>query len=180
MKTKIIAALVGGVILWLWQFMSWSMLNIHGSSNQYTPSQDAILQNLKDVNLKQGTYFLPTAPPGTSMEDREALYEKSVGKPWASLHYQESLEMTMGMNMFRGFVVNVLAVFFLCYILVGDPNLSFQKVITSSILVGLIGYLTISYLGTIWFKMDSIPYLIDSVVQWGLCGAWLGWFLTRK
>jgi hypothetical protein len=46
--------------------------------------------------------------------------------------------------------------------------------------VGGIGYLTIPYLNSIWFDNNSMGYLIDWLVQWGVVGAWLGWWLTRK
>jgi len=46
--------------------------------------------------------------------------------------------------------------------------------------VGLIGYLTIPYLNSIWFETNSIGHLIDAFVSWGLVGIWLGWWLPRR
>ncbi|MFK7775379.1 MAG: hypothetical protein AB8F94_24780 [Saprospiraceae bacterium] len=50
----------------------------------------------------------------------------------------------------------------------------------ASLAVGAIGYLTIPYLHQVWMETDSTGYLIDTVVAWGLVGAWLGWWLNRK
>jgi hypothetical protein len=46
--------------------------------------------------------------------------------------------------------------------------------------VGIIGYLTIPYLNSVWFEGSSMGYLVDALVQWGLVGAWLGWWLPKK
>ena len=81
--------------------------------------------------------------------------------------------------MFRGFLIDFLAVLFLCWILMKIPSLDLQTTVIASIGVGLIGYLTISYLNSIWFVTASFPDLVDAVVQWGLCGVWLGWWLVR-
>lgn len=53
-------------------------------------------------------------------------------------------------------------------------DLDFKTAILSSLAVGIIGYLTIPYLNSIWFEGNSIPQLIDTVFQWGICGTWLG------
>jgi len=180
MNSKLIlGGLIGGLILFIWQFLSWSMLNLHGSQLSYTSSQDAILECLKENNLSEGSYFLPTVSPDIPSSEHMDYMEKFVGKPWATISYHNSMKMNMGMNMFRAFVVNVVAVLLLCYLLLGNPNLNFKMVLISSLLVGLISYLTVPYLNSIWFETNTMPDLIDALVQWGLCGAFLGWFLNR-
>ncbi len=51
-QKTIIGALVGGVILFIWQFLSWTMLNLHGESQKYTAKQNEILQYLVRMFLK--------------------------------------------------------------------------------------------------------------------------------
>lgn len=63
MKKALIGGLIGGLILFIWQFLSWSMLNIHGSQMSHTPYQDQILKTLDDLSVPEGTYFLPNVPP---------------------------------------------------------------------------------------------------------------------
>ncbi len=179
MKNQLIATLVAGVILFIWQSLSWSMLNVHGSEMQYTDKQDTVLQALGQ-HLKEGTYFLPLVAPGSTSEQEQAYYAKMAGKPWATVSYHESMNMNMGMNMFRGIVVDFLAAFLLVWLLLKMPNLTFKTALLSSLAVGGIGYLTISYLNSIWFESDSLGHLADALVQWGLVGGWLGWYLTRK
>ena len=176
MKKQLIATLVGGVILFLWQFLSWSLLNVHASEMKYTANQDKIMETLGQT-LDEGSYFLPGMPPGSSPEAQQAQMESSMGKPWATISYHKSMQMSMGMNMFRGFVVDLLAVFLLVLLLSQFASLDMKTAVFAALAVGGIGYLTIPYLNNIWFETHSMGYLIDAVVQWGLVGGWLGWWL---
>ncbi len=180
MKNQLIATAVAGIILFLWQFLSWSMLSVHGNEMQYTANQDAILQTLEQNLQGDGTYFIPQSAPGASQEQQQEYYDSRAGKPWATVSYHTSLDTNMGMNMTRGFVVDLVAAFLLIWLLMKIPGLDFTTTLMSSLAVGLIGYLTIPYLNSIWFETGSIGYLIDVFGQWGIVGLWLGWFLNRK
>jgi len=177
----LIGSMVAGLILFFWQFMSWSLFNIHGPQMQYTPQQDQVLECLKASNLPEGEYFVPNKPPNMDATEYQAFAEKNhIGKPWAKIQYQHNFQNTMTMNMIRGFVLDVFAAFLLCMLLVGDPTLTFRKVLSACISIGLIAYLTIPYLNSVWFKSNSIPDLIDAFVPWTIIGLVLGWFLPRK
>lgn len=178
MKKSIIAAIIGGIILFLWQFLSWQALQLHSSQTSYTPQQNAILQCLQDNNLEAGEYFLPTVQPDDTNYD--GYFEEYMGKPWATLQYHDKLSNTMPLNMVRGLTLNIVIVFLFCFLLKGQADLSFKKVILSSLSVGMISYLIFPYLNSVWFETNTIPDLIDAFVQWGLLGAWLGWYLPRK
>ena len=179
MKNQLIGALVASLILFIWQFLSWAMLNLHGSEMSYTSNQDAIMEVL-NANLEEGDYFLPASPPTATMEEQQAVMDNAVGKPWAKITYRAAMSNNMGMNMFRGWIVDFLAAFLLCWILLKMTNLDFKTCLLSSLAVGLIGYFTINYIDSIWFEGNSLPDLLDAVVQWGLCGAWLGWWLPSR
>lgn len=179
MKKMLIGALVGSLVLFFWQFLSFSLLGVHDSGMSYTPNQDAILEVL-DANLEEGTFFIPRAPMDASMEKQEALMEERVGKPWAIVSYHKTLSNNMGMNLLRGWVIDFAAAFLLTWLLLKMADLDMKTALMASLAVGLIGYFTITYLDSVWFETNSIPYLIDTIVQWGIVGAWLGWWLPRN
>lgn len=178
MKKQLIATLVGGLILFLWQFLSWTILNVHADQFGYTANQDKILESLAQ-NLEEGTYMMPGLPPNSSSEAHQALMESSAGKPWALITYHKSMNNNMGMNMARGLSINLVTAFLLVWLLSKFASPDFQTVVLASLAVGTTGYLTIPYLNSIWFESNSIGYLIDTLVQWGLVGVWLGWWLKR-
>lgn len=179
MKNRLIAALVAAVILFVWQFLSWAALGLHQAEMQYAPNQDAVMQVLSE-NLEPGHYFLPQPPPGTDDKGMEAYQSEAAGKPWAMVSYHSSMDMSMGMSMIRGFVVDLLSAILLIWLLGKMQGLDLKTSVLSSLFVGLIGYLTISYLNSAWFETPSMGYLIDAVVQWGLVGLWLGWFMPGR
>ncbi|MFK7806902.1 MAG: hypothetical protein AB8F74_03780 [Saprospiraceae bacterium] len=180
MKKLIIGALVGGLILFFWQFISWGPGNIHGAMMQYTPNQDAIIVDLSKHLSEDGTYFIQRAPLDATQEEIDAHTTSITGKPWALVSYRTSYENTFGMNLTRGFIIDFLSAFLLCWLLLQMRDLDMMMALKASLAVGLIGYFTLSYLNTIWFETDSIGDLIDTVVSWGLVGAWLGWWLPRN
>src|SRR5688572_6228867 len=116
MKKSIIGAIVGGIIIFIWQFLSWSMVNLHQPAQRYTPKQDLILPVL-NANLEEGGYYLPGMPENYSMEDYQKMMKESEGKPWATIQYHKAMKNDMVMNMVRGLLVNFLTVWLLCWIL---------------------------------------------------------------
>lgn len=180
MKKQLIASLVGAAILFIWQFLSWSALPVHYSEYGYTPNQDKILEALNQNLTEPGTYMVPMVPLGTDHEQAQTMMQDRIGKPWARVSYHQSFSIDMGMNMVRGFVVDLLAVFLLVWLLLQFAELSLLKTVQAAVSVGIIGYLTIPYLNSIWFEDNSLGHLVDALVSWTLVGLWLGWWLPRR
>lgn len=179
MKNQLIGTVVTAIIIFIWQFCTWGLLNLHSSEFTYTPNQDAILNALNANLTEDGNYFMPGLPPGATEEQQKELMKNNEGKPWAMIKYQKVSDMSMGMNMFRGLVVDLLAAFLLIWLLMQFRETSFKTVLTSSLVVGFIGYLVITYTNSIWFDTNSMMYLVDTLVLWGLVGGWLGWWMNR-
>ena len=183
MKNRIIASLVGGIIIFLWQFLSWNVAGIHNGDTKYHPRQTEIMNALSANITEDGMYMLPTTAPGASRADEEKLMEDMKGKPVASIMYIKSFEVNMVRSMIRGFLVDVFLVFLLIYILTRGGTPPFIRVVAGSVSTGLFTWLWGPYTGHIWFNLpwDSISgHLIDALVAWGICGLWLGWFMNRR
>ena len=89
--------------------------------------------------------------------------------------------MNMGLNMARGLLVDMVMVGLLCWIIARMNLPTFGTVLTASIFAGLIAFFNIAYTYHIWYQtFDIMPYFIDAIVAWGLCGLWLGWWFTRR
>ena len=180
MKKQIIAAIVGGIIIFFWQFLSNAALDLHRSAQEYTPKQDSVIQFLQQ-NLQPGRYFIPTTPAGTSSEDQQKMSEQMNGKPWAIVDLHSSYNSSMGMNLIRGFLVTVVMVFLLCWILMKGSITKFSTILLASIFVGLIGFLNFPYAYYIWYQSPGIwADFNDAWIPWALNGLWLGFYLRRK
>lgn len=181
MKKSIIGALVGAVIIFLWQFLSWGVTELHRPGNEYTPKQDSILSYLNTQFSDDGQYMLPGMPRGLSMEEQKKLSAAAAGKPWAQVSYHKAMNIDMGGNMARGFIVNIIMVWLACWIFAKLNSPSFSTIVFASLFIGLIAFINVAYTYHIWYQTKDIrAYLVDAVVSWGLTGTWLGWWLRRK
>lgn len=181
MKKLLIGALVGGIIIFLWQFLSFALLNLHGKAFQYTPKQEEIMNSLNSLINEDGQYFMPNLPENATREEREAAMKSGDGKPWAMVSYHKAMEMSMAMNMIRALLVDIVAVGLLCW-MISKMNLpSFRTVLIASVSTGLIVFLTAPYVAHIWYEtFDIMAHFLDAIVGWGACGLWLAWWYTRR
>lgn len=182
-KTRIIASVVGGIIIFIWQASSWMFLGIHQSDARYHPQQDAILKGLSSTLTEEGTYMLPSLPPDASEEEHEKMMTEVDGTPIAIVTYVKSYKSEMAMPMIRGFLVDVFLVYLLIYIFTRGGTPPFLRIVAASFSTALFTWLLGPYMNRIWFQVPwstITPQLIDAVVSWTLCGLWLGWYYNRK
>ena len=180
MKKWIIGTLVGGIIVFGWQTLSWTALDLHRPANAYTPKQDTILNFLSSQLTTSGDYFMPTFPDGASSEEQAALMEQSNGKPWAKVSYHTKWDGSMGMNILRGFIVSLICVRMVIWIISKMNAPSFSTILLNCIFIVIIGFSIFPYSVHIWYetKGTSADFL-DGLMQWGLCGLWLGWWMRK-
>jgi hypothetical protein len=184
MKKALIGAIVGGLLIFFAQTLSWTMLYLHEPAQSYTDKQDTIMQFLKTNLGKDGGYLLPSAPKGTSFDDQLKMADKMKDKPQISIQYHDHFDVSMNkmyMNMGRGLVSTIFMVWMVCWIIGKFSKPTFVSVFLTSLFIGLVGYINIPYNSLIWYHIfDARAYLIDAVLGWGLCGIWLGWWYSRR
>jgi len=182
MKRKhwIIGSIVGAIIVFAWQGLSWMAIGIHDKQMKYTPAQDEIMGVLNSKITEDGLYMLPSAPTKKEMKD---MADGMEGKPWASIIYHKEHHMDIAMRMTRAFLVDLFLVISLIYVLTrGGAVPIARRVFSGAIAWGLAFFLAGFYMGHIWF---DLPWhmitgdLIDDLVSWALCGIWLGWWMNR-
>lgn len=180
MKKWIIGSFVGAIIIFAWQAASWRFLGVHDSQMKYTPAQNEIMSVLS-ANIKEdGLYMLPSA---ATKKEMEAMKKDMEGKPWASVIYHQSWKDNMTMQLIRGFLVCFVMVLLLVIALSKGGMPSFTGFLTGSLAVGVLTFLWGPYMGHNWFELPWHMIrgdIIDAIVAWGLCGAWLGWWMNKK
>lgn len=181
MKKWLIGSLVGAIILFAWQALSWMVLGIHDSGMKYTPAQTEIMNVLSSRLTEEGMYMMPSAP---TSKERENMMKDMEGKPWASIIYHKSFRGDMVMPMIRGFLVDIVLVIILIYLLTRSGAAPIpRKVFSAAVVLGLAFFLWGPYMGHIWFDLPwsmIIGDFYDAIAAWALCGIWLGWWLNRK
>lgn len=183
MKKWIFGSFIGAIIVFAWQASSWMFLGIHDDAVKHHQAQDSIMNYLSTVITEDGSYMLPTAPPGASDKEKKEIMKKMEGNPWATVIYHKSFKENMTMQMIRGFLVNLVLVLLLVIILTKGGLPGFSGFFTGSLAVGVFTFLWGPYMGHIWFELPWHMIrgdIIDAIVAWGLCGAWLGWWMNKK
>ncbi len=178
MKRRIIATIVAGLILFIWQFLSQAALDLHKAEHQYTANQDTILNAFASAGLKTGKYAIPLADPALGAEAQMKAANENVGKPSAIINYTTSSTNDMGMNMLRGILVNIL-IMYLFISLLGKANIAgFNNIFAVSLTIGMIGFFNHAYTNYIWYHgTDIFIDMLDAFMGWGLVGVWLGKYL---
>ena len=184
MKKSLIGAIVGGLLIFIWQTLSWTMLDLHRPAQDYTAKQDTIMNFLSTHLEKEGGYLLPTVLKGTSFEEANKAGEKGLGKPWAFIQYHKTYNLTMNdmyMNMVRGLIASMFMVWLLCWIIGKWSKPGFVNIFMACLFTGLIIFIYEPYNTYIWYRIFDIrAHLVDALAGWGLCGVWLGFWLSKK
>ncbi len=183
MKKWLIGSIVGAILVFGWQGLSWMMLGIHDNAGKYHPAQDNIISYLSSTITEEGAYMIPSHKPGSSQKEKNELMKQMEGKPWANIIYHKSFSNNLLMSIIRAFLVDIFLVISLIYLFTRGGGIPIpRRVFAGSVAFGLALFLWGSYMGHIW---NALPWdmikgdLIDSLVAWTLCGIWLAWWLNR-
>jgi hypothetical protein len=192
MKKFIIASLVGTLIIFLWSAISWTALPIHTHSFRYTPKQDSIMKVLTGSSLETGEYMMPMVDNrNVGMFDKEAMkkheemMKNNVGKPFAMIMYNKEGISMDPCQFIIGLLVDLFAVMCVVILLVMAREklttffMRWWAVMIIGFVVALNSYmLEWNWLHYPWHFLKG--EIIDTFVEWGLCGAWLSWYIGRK
>lgn len=170
MKKQLYFALVAGLVLFIWQFLSFAALGLHESSMAYTDKQDELLEAIDATGLETGMYYLGRAETA-SEEDMNMFQEKYEGKRFARLNLMEDNTQDMQVNLIRGFLVCIVLMFLMYYVYAQQKDASLMQRIRCSIIIGLAIFFMVPYTNFIWFPQPDIyAHLIDAIVPWTLVG----------
>ncbi|MEY3860326.1 MAG: hypothetical protein RIS50_607, partial [Bacteroidota bacterium] len=156
-------ALLGGLILFFYQFLSFAGANFHGNAQAYTEKQDTIMAFLLDN--KQ--YILPRPSENATPEDQQKYAVESQGKPWAMVNYHTTKDTGMIMPMVRGLLVDILAIFLVFGLLDKIADINTMKAIIYLCTVGFFAFLVVPYTNYIWYQTPDIwAHLLDAFVPY--------------
>ena len=181
MKKIIIASLVGGLLIFIWQTLSWAVLNMHHASQEYTPQQDSVMAYMNAHFSEDGAYLLPNYPKGTSYEEMQKTMDSRKGKPWMQIQYHKELNTNMGANIAEGLITDIVTVALLCWILMKMSPARFGTIFLACLFTGIIVFMNSPLQIHIWYpKQDIGIHFSDAIISWSICGGWLGWDLKPK
>lgn len=181
MKKQIIGALVGGLLIFIWQTLSHVAFNLHEPVQKYTANQDSVLSYLSSHIKEPGGYMLPRMRDNQSMDELEGFTKAMAGKPWARVILYQNYDTNMADNMIRGLVVDIFIVFLFIWIVRKLRMPTKRTVLLMAISIGLISFSNTVYTEHVWYPVfDVRAQLIDAVFGWAIVGVWLGYWMNRR
>ena len=183
MKKWLLGSLIGAILLFAWQFLSWAALGLHDKEYKYSPNQDQVVSAISSALKEDGQYMMPTVAPGATTEQKEKLMTDMEGKPFVMLNYKATYHFDMTMSMIRAFLVDLVIVVLAIYVLSGRANLTMGTAWAISLAFGFIAWLWYPYTQNIWFQTATeviAGALMDWFVVYSILGLWLGFWLRRN
>ena len=181
----IIGSLVGAIILFVWSAISWTVSPIHAHTFQYTPAQDSVLKALALVD-QSGAYMLPAADNNAPdfQKHENDVRMANIGKPVAMLFLNKQQYEMGGSTFLMGFLCNWVTALLLCTLvtIAGGNTLSFGRRWAIAMIPGLIIIYAVwlvqwNWMGFPWSYLSGS--VIDSLLEFAACGAWIGWWFGR-
>lgn len=155
------AAILGGIILFIWSYISWMLLPWHNTTLHQFQDSNAVMQAIQTNAPQSGVYLLPSMQ---SMESAPLFVFASVKLGATSAN--------MTQNLIISFVTYLVAAFFVSWLLCRAKGLSYLGrvffVIIFALSVGIITYIP----AWNWFGFDLNYTLV------GMADLLIGWFLA--
>jgi len=179
---KIIAAVLGGVVAFVWGMISWMALPFHNQTLGGFQSEPVVAAALKAAAPKSGVYVLPWCEAhdkGLSKEEKKVAFERTQKEmregPFAFLVvHPNGVNPSMGGSMVLGFLKEVMAALIIVFLLGGcAKNFSYWQKVFFITMLPVIGAILTAGPNLIWwhFPVGFVALnLLDLVIAWFLAG----------
>jgi len=187
MKKKITTLIIGTLILFVWNAVSWMVLPFHSNSLKNIPESAFDNKTLKEKLPEDGIYHYPGLPENNSSESINQIQEKlNEGPRITFMAYKNgSTELfeikTFGLNL----IFNFLTVWLLFFIVNNQRDKSLSKILLITLSIGLIIGFASDFPQMNWFMFPlnyTLPNVFDHLIAFSLLGLFLGiyTFKTKK
>lgn len=168
-----LAIVLAAVAAWMWSFLSWAALDIHGKDFKKLPDENAVTDHLRTLAIPPGVYSFPHA----SHKDAKSpeFKEKWTKGPLGTLSVW-SPKISMPRNMLLTLLVYLVVSFLIAYAahLALPHGSSFTRVMQITGTMGVLAY-TFAFLpNMIWFqapKRVAMLCIADGLIQGLASGA---------
>ncbi len=182
MKDQLLGGVVGGVILFLWGALVWSVLPLHTAWMKTPANEDAVLAAMKQSMGPKGVYFLPAEPAreGKTLAEQDALLKERTRKmeegPNAIVVYDPAGMPSMAAGqMVSGLLISFLSAFLASWLLARSTAFN-AGYIARVAFCGVLGVFVslVIHLGNFnWMGYPgdyTVAMIVDTVGGWVLAG----------
>ena len=175
MTKTIITIILGTILLFAWNAVSWMVLPFHGDTLNNIPENAMQVDQLKNVLTEDGVYHYPGLPENNSKEAIDAINAKLQEGPRITMMvYKTGSSSFMDPKLYvGGLIINLLTAIFALILISKLGNKSFANIMVSCITVGIIIALVvdISWMNWYLFPLDyTLINVLDRIVAFVLLG----------
>jgi hypothetical protein len=176
MKKTILAGIFGGLVLFVWGFLSWAALGLHDGTMRSIPNEDAVAALLKQNLTEKSMYMFPGRPQGKSDAEMKIFEEKFKAGPMVFMSYDPAGgDMMMMKQMVIGLLIVIFCAWLAAWILSRSTAIaeSYFSRVTFVAVLGLLGTTYHDLINWNWmgFPFDyTLVAVADSIFTWFLAG----------
>ena len=180
MKKAILASLLAAVVLFLWGYLFWGVLQPVSAVIDQVPDEDALGATLKEHLPSAGTYMMPMAMDDPDMDAWTRRHESG---PLVTIMFQPDGKPAMDPKVFLlGFGQGWLSLLLLALLLrwISRSLGSFGQRFGFLLWIGVIDVVWSNLGRPIWFFQPWDYHLLQATYTlsaWVICGAILAWFV---
>ena len=184
MKKIVLAALAGGLVLFIWGAVSHMLLPLGEAGLKNLPNEESVLTALGSSISEPGLYFYPGLDmKNATKEDQAAWAEKIKSGPSGLLLYRPSGGEAMSPRQLGSELLSNIFAAWIAAIVVAMISAPFGRRVLVVGLLGLFAWLSISASHWIWYGFPTAfvgAELIDQVVGWLLAGLVIAKIVPRQ
>jgi len=164
---NVIAAVVAGIIMLIWGFVSWTILPWHNTDVHAFADQASTMQVMLDNAPRSGIYTIPA---------NQADYTQNEPAAFVNV-LKNGYGAGMGEMMGVGLIGNILMAYLAILLLSKTAGLNYSQKVAFIGLIGLLIGVAASFPYWNWFGFPtgySLVNIIDTVITWVLAGLVIG------
>jgi hypothetical protein len=176
MKKLLVAALLGTVLLFLWNLISWTVLPLHNMTINDLPTPVINPEVMQETMPSPGVYHFPGFMSGAPMDTVSRAYQE--GPVISILNYQPGdVQVLDPVQFVWSFILNYITVFLTFLLLFWSRIPDFWQRVAFCTIIGLIGGIAGHGALGLWFGFPpfyTFVNVLDLFVGWfiiGLAGA---------
>jgi hypothetical protein len=181
-----VAALLGAIVVFLWQFLAHMVLPIGMMGFRMPQNEDVVLQAVATGLPTAGIYMLPSVDPAKMSDEAvmKAWGEKVSKNPNVFVVVNAPAENPLSMTpqLVKQFITNFLAALLAAFVL-GAAAFTFGARVIGSVAFGLFGWLMNIVPMWNWYRFPSdfmVGGLLEQGIGWLLGGVAIAWWLGRR
>ncbi len=177
----LVAAILGGIIFFAWNSLSWIVLSWHQQTINHFEHEEVVAESLNSNIDKAGIYLIPNIDHKPDSDDMDTTTSNS---PFTFISYQpsgmvRSMEDSMKFALINSILISILIVMLLSC----TSDLGYMARVFFVTMTGMVGALLGHVPNWIWWGFDAnytIVMIADVLIGWFLAGLIIAAFIGKE